>query len=77
MTPFTWQRSSGCVGGDCVEVSPVWQTGDHPEKNLVPDGMAMRNSRDPDGPVLVFTRAEWAAFMAGVRAGEFDDLCGT
>jgi len=33
----------------------------------------MRDSKDPDGPKLVFTPAEWAAFVAGVRDGEFDD----
>jgi Domain of unknown function (DUF397) len=34
----------------------------------------MRNSREPGGPALVYTRAEIAAFLAGVRNGEFDDL---
>jgi hypothetical protein len=34
----------------------------------------MRNSRDPQGPALVYTKAEVAAFLAGVRNGEFDDL---
>ena len=34
----------------------------------------MRNSRHPGGPTLVYTRAEIAAFIAGVRSGEFDDL---
>lgn len=71
-TRLTWRRAEGCVGGDCVEVSPVWQTGDHPEKNLAPDGMAVRNSRDPDGPVLTFTRSEWEQFLAGAHNGEFD-----
>jgi hypothetical protein len=32
----------------------------------------MRDGSDPDGPVLVFTPAEWEAFVAGVRDGEFD-----
>jgi hypothetical protein len=32
----------------------------------------MRNSQRPDGPVLEFTRAEWEAFLTGVRDGEFD-----
>lgn len=32
----------------------------------------MRNSRDPDGPALVFTRSEIGAFLAGVKHGEFD-----
>jgi hypothetical protein len=32
----------------------------------------MRDGKNPDGPVLVFTPGEWAAFTAGVRDGEFD-----
>ncbi len=34
----------------------------------------MRDSKNPDGPVLAFTEAEWRAFVAGVKDGEFDDL---
>jgi hypothetical protein len=34
---------------------------------------AMRNSKYPDGTVLVFTPSEWDAFLQGVRAGEFDE----
>lgn len=33
-------------------------------------GRAVRNSKDPAGPVLTFTGAEWSAFCAGVRSGE-------
>jgi hypothetical protein len=41
----------------------------------LPDGaIAVRNSRDPAGPALVYTRAEVAAFLTGVKNGEFDDL---
>lgn len=36
--------------------------------------VAMRNSEEPEGPVLVFTPAEWDAFVGGVKDGEFDDL---
>jgi hypothetical protein len=35
----------------------------------------VRNSRHPSGPALIYTRAEVAAFLAGVKHGEFDDLC--
>lgn len=58
----TWikSRHSGPTGGNCVEVA------------FLADGeIAMRNSRDPVGPALVFTRAEWDAFLAGARDGEF------
>ncbi|MGE5290469.1 MAG: DUF397 domain-containing protein [Micromonosporaceae bacterium] len=34
----------------------------------------MRDSNNPDGPVLAFTEDEWRAFIAGVKDGEFDDL---
>ena len=36
------------------------------------DCVPLRNSRDPDGPVLVFTAPEWDAFVEGVKRGEFD-----
>ncbi|GAA4619566.1 hypothetical protein GCM10023108_45220 [Saccharopolyspora hordei] len=35
--------------------------------------VGMRNGADPDGPVLVFTPAEWDAFVAGAKDGEFDE----
>jgi hypothetical protein len=57
-----WKSSySGGNGGNCVEVA------------LLRDGgMAVRDSKDPDGARLEFTADEWAAFTAGVKAGEFD-----
>jgi hypothetical protein len=36
--------------------------------------VAMRNSRYPCGPALIFTRDEMAAFLAGAKDGEFDDV---
>ena len=38
----------------------------------VDGGYAMRSSERPEGPILLFTVAEWDAFVAGVRDGEFD-----
>jgi hypothetical protein len=62
--PVEWRKSSASnPSGNCVEVTA-----------LADGGVAMRNSRDPDGPALVYTRSEMAAFLAGVRNGEFDDL---
>ncbi|WP_261554288.1 DUF397 domain-containing protein [Frankia tisae] len=59
---LSWQLSSYTNGsGACVEVAAL------PE-----DGRAVRDSKDRSGPILVFTAAEWAAFVAGVRDGEFD-----
>jgi hypothetical protein len=58
-----WRKSSRSAGngGDCVEVA----------RNL-PGAVAVRDSKDPEGPKLVFTPDEWRAFTAGVTAGEFD-----
>jgi hypothetical protein len=63
LTGAVWHKStrSGGNGGDCVEVAI----------NL-PGIVAVRDTKDPDGATLVFTHSEWAAFLAGVRDGEFD-----
>ena len=62
LTDAAWVKSSrsGPTGGNCVEVAA-----------LADGQVAMRNSRQPEGPVLVFTRAEWEAFLLGARDGEF------
>lgn len=59
-----WQKSgrSG-PNGNCVECAAL------------PDGaVAVRNSRDPQGPALIYTAAEIEAFILGVRDGDFDNL---
>lgn len=55
-----FKRSSFCSVGTCVEIA------------LAEDGVAVRDSKSESGPVLNFTADEWGAFVAGVRAGEFD-----
>jgi hypothetical protein len=57
-----WRTSTFSDGLQCVEVAAK---GDH---------VAVRHSKDPDGPVLHFTRGEMLAFLQGAKAGEFDDL---
>jgi hypothetical protein len=63
LTGAVWHKStrSGGNGGDCVEVAV----------NL-PDVVAVRDTKDPGGAALIFTHAEWVAFVGGVKAGEFD-----
>jgi hypothetical protein len=41
-----------------------------------PDRVFVRDSKDPDGPVLTFNAREWEAFIAGAKAGEFDPRAG-
>jgi hypothetical protein len=62
LTGAKWRKShySGSNGGNCVEVA----------SNL-PGVVAVRDSKDPDGPKLAFIPDEWRAFAAGVKAGEF------
>ncbi|MFE6846718.1 DUF397 domain-containing protein [Streptomyces sp. NPDC057686] len=61
-----WVKSSASVGnGNCVEVAA-----------LAGGAVAMRNSRFPDGPALVFTTAEIEAFIDGAKRAEFDHLTG-
>jgi hypothetical protein len=61
ITGAVWRKSSLSGNlGNCVEVAEL---GD--------GGVAVRNSRHPTGPALVFTPAEWAAFVGGVHRDEF------
>jgi len=56
-------RSSKCSGGDCVEVA-----------SCTCDEVRMRDSKNTAGPVLVFPRQEWTAFIAGIKDDEFSLL---
>ena len=57
-----WVKSSlSFSNGNCVEVA-----------ELPGDSVGVRNSREPSGSVLRFTREEWEAFLGGARLGEFD-----
>lgn len=59
-----WRRSQLSVNnGQCLELARA-------------EGMiAIRDSKDPSGPVLMYTPAEFHAFLDGAKKGEFDDLC--
>ncbi|MBI1758220.1 MAG: DUF397 domain-containing protein [Actinobacteria bacterium] len=58
-TPWIKATASG-GGGDCVEM----------RRNA--GGIEIRDSKDPTGPVLRFTPAEFAAWLDGATKGEFD-----
>jgi hypothetical protein len=65
LTGIRWQKStrSQSGSGQCVEVGPL------------ADGsgrIAVRHSHHPEGSVIIYTRAEWDAFLAGAKDGEFD-----
>jgi hypothetical protein len=62
LTTASWRKSSysNANGGQCVEVA----------RNL-PGVVAVRDSKDPEGPELIFEPGQWATFTSGVKAGEF------
>jgi hypothetical protein len=59
-----WEKPwSGTNGGSCVEAKRL------------PDGsVAFRQSKDPDGPALVYTRDEMISFLEGAKSGHADFL---
>lgn len=57
-----WRKATASgANGNCVETAP-----------LADGGMAVRDSKNPDGAALFFTKGEWDAFLDGVSKGEFD-----
>jgi predicted secreted Zn-dependent protease len=60
---LAWRKSTRSTSGACVEVAP-----------LPGGGIAVRDSKDPSGPVLRYTAKEWTAFLQGVEGGEFSNL---
>ena len=57
-----WRKSSTSSSGGCVEVA------------MVGDSIGVRDTKDDGaGPVLVFNRREWTAFLEGVGLGEFNE----
>ena len=57
-----WRRSSACAD------RPAWRSPSAAEH------MYLRDGKQPDDVVLRFTRAEWEAFLTGMKAGDFDAL---
>jgi hypothetical protein len=60
-----WRKSSFSGGNGCVEAAPY-------HNGIV----AVRDSKNPTGPVLLYTSHEWHSFLQGARNHEFDDLPG-
>ena len=61
MIRAVWRKSTRSNNSaDCVEVAET------------PDTVGVRDSKNPGGPVLVFTREQWRAFVEAVKDGEFD-----
>jgi hypothetical protein len=58
-----WRKASysGNGGGNCVEVA-----------SNVRGLVAVRDSKDPDGPTLSFTEGAWSVFVQGIKQGEFE-----
>jgi len=56
---LAWERSERCGDGACVEAAAL------------DDVILVRDSKDPEGPVLSFTRREWQTFLGGIEDGQF------
>jgi hypothetical protein len=55
-TSLQWRVSSRCNNGDCIEVAA-----------LSPDTICVRDTKNPGGPILEFTAAEWTAFIENIQ----------
>jgi hypothetical protein len=64
LSSLAWRTARKSGGSGCVEVARAAHM------------IAVRDSKDCEGPVLFYTPLEWDAFLDGVKKGEFDDLIG-
>lgn len=64
-----WRKStkSGPYSDNCAEVAPVFD----PETQAI-GAVAMRDSKDPRGPILVFSPGQWSDLTTAVHDGRFD-----
>ena len=61
LADLTWQATT--TDGTGVEMA-----------RLPDGGVAVRNASDPEGPALIYTKAEIEALIGGAADGDFDDL---
>ena len=60
---LVWRKARSSVNnGACVEVASLG------------DGVAVRDSKNPDGSLLSYSAAEWHSFLAGVKKGLFSSF---
>jgi Domain of unknown function (DUF397) len=63
LTGLAWRKAQRSVNnGQCVELARSGSM------------IAVRDSKNPVGPILMYTQAEWDAFLHGAKNGEFDNL---
>ncbi|MEI5131386.1 DUF397 domain-containing protein [Streptomyces libani] len=83
---FTWTKSSysDANGGDCVEFTRdlTWTKSSHSDANggqclefsralTEPHGLVpVRDSKDPDGPALIFAAGDWSSFVSAIKRGQ-------
>jgi hypothetical protein len=83
LTRAQWRKSSHSGGnGACVEVAHVpaqWRKSSRSSGNgacveitTLPEAIAVRDSKNSSGPKLIFTPADWRAFVSGVQEGRFE-----
>jgi hypothetical protein len=58
----TWRVAKKCDIVNCVQVARLNEM------------IVIGDTKNPDGPVLLYTQDEWEAFINGVRHGDFDDI---
>jgi hypothetical protein len=63
---LSWRVARKCDGGSCIQVA---RSTDRSAETIV-----IGDSKNPDGPVLSYSRDEWTAFVEGVQRGDFDDI---